>query len=88
MSIEIRDAELENMIQQQLKITGASSVEELLRKLFAEKQAQQDQERWLTENREEIRAKIQRGLDELDRGEGIPDYKARQYIANLRSKKR
>jgi hypothetical protein len=28
---------------------------------------------WLVENRETINMKIRRGLDQLDRGEGIPE---------------
>lgn len=83
MNIEIHDPELEKMIQQQLKATGSSSIEDLLRTLLADKQ---EQDRWLAENREAINLKIQRGLAELDRGEGIPESQARQYIADLKSK--
>ena len=32
-----------------------------------------ERDEWLTANRESINAKIQRGLGELDRGEGIPE---------------
>ncbi len=32
-----------------------------------------EQDEWLTANREYIGAKIRRGIEELDRGEGIPE---------------
>jgi hypothetical protein len=34
---------------------------------------QEEQDRWLLENRDEIKAKIRRGIAQLDRGEGIPE---------------
>ena len=34
---------------------------------------QKEQDRWLLGNREEINAKIRRGIAQLDRGEGIPE---------------
>jgi len=33
---------------------------------------QQELDRWLLDNRDLINAKIRRGIEQLDRGEGIP----------------
>ena len=69
MNIEIHDAALEARIQKQIQATGSSSVEEVLLRLL---ETQEEQDRWLLENRDAINAKIRRGIDQLDRGEGIP----------------
>jgi hypothetical protein len=57
MSIEIRDAALEARIQKQLEATGSSSIEEVLTRLL---ETQEEQDRWLMENRDQINAKIRR----------------------------
>ena len=82
MNIEIRDAALEARIQKQLKATGSGSVEEVLLRLL---ETQEEQDRWLLENREAINAKIRRGMDQLDRGEGIPEDRLDAYLANLKT---
>jgi hypothetical protein len=38
------------------------------------------------ENRETINAKIKRGIDQLGRGEGIPEHRLDAYLAELKSK--
>jgi Arc/MetJ-type ribon-helix-helix transcriptional regulator len=38
------------------------------------------QNKWLRENRTEIQTKIAEGLDELDRGEGIPEARLTDYL--------
>jgi hypothetical protein len=63
VKIEIRDAALEARIQKQLQATGSDSVEEVLVRLL---ETQEEQDRWLLENREAIDAKIRRGIDQLD----------------------
>lgn len=83
MTIQIRDAALEARLQKQLEATGSSSLEELLRRLL---ESQEEQDRWLLENREAVNAKIQRGLDQLDRGEGIPENQLAAYLAKLKAK--
>ena len=70
MNIEIRDANLQARIQKQLEATGSRSVEEVLVHLL---EAQEEQDRWLLDNREAINAKLQRGIAQLDRGQGIPE---------------
>ena len=81
MNIEIRDARLEARIQRQLQATGSGSVEEVLVRLLETKE---EQDRWLLENREAIDANIKRGIDELDRGEGIPEDQLDAHLAKLK----
>jgi hypothetical protein len=83
MNIEIRDAALEARIQKQLQATGSGSIEEVLLRLL---ETQEEQDRWLLEKREAINAKIRRGIDQLDRGEGIPDDRLDAYLADLKAK--
>ena len=83
MTIQIRDAALEARLKKQIEVTGSSSVEELLLRLL---ESQEEQDRWLLENKEGINTKIQRGLDQLKRGEGIPEDRLDAYLANLKAK--
>jgi len=83
VNIEIRDASLEARIRKQLQATGSSSVEEVLLRLL---ETQEEQDRWLLESRETINAKIQRGIQQLDRGEGIPEDQLDAYLADLKAK--
>jgi post-segregation antitoxin (ccd killing protein) len=54
MTIEIRNPALEARLRKQLQATGSSSVEEGLQRLLA---TQEEQDRWLFENKESIREK-------------------------------
>jgi predicted transcriptional regulator len=83
MNIEIRDAALQARIQRQLQATGSSSVEEVLLRLL---DTQEEQDRWLAENRDEINAKIKRGIEQLDRGEGIPEDRLDAHLSKLKAK--
>jgi hypothetical protein len=79
MNIEIHDAALEARIQRQIQATGAASAEEALLRLL---ETQEEQDRWLLENKKIMDAKIRRGIDQLDRGEGIPDDQLDAHLAN------
>ena len=83
MNIEIRDADLEARIKKQLQVTGSANVEEVLLRLL---ETQEEQDLWLLENREAIHAKIRRGIEQLDRGQGIPEDKLDTYLADLKAK--
>jgi hypothetical protein len=83
MNIEIHDADLEARIQRQLEATGSGSVEEVLLRLL---ETQEEQDRWLLENREANNAKIRRRIAQLDRGEGIPEDRLDSYLADLKAK--
>ena len=82
MTIEIRDASLEARIQKQLQATGSASIEEVLLRLL---DTQEEQDRWLLENREKINVKIRRGIAQLDRGEGIPEDQLDAYLTKLKA---
>ncbi len=43
------------------------------------------QDQWLLENRAAVDAKIRRGLEQLDRGEGIPENELDLYLARLKA---
>lgn len=68
MTIEIKRPEIEALIQQRLRSGGFESVEDVL---FDALEIQGEREAWLQENKEAINAKIERGLAQLGRGEGI-----------------
>jgi hypothetical protein len=69
VNIEIHDAALAARIKKQLQRTGSASDEEGLLRLL---ETQEEQDRWLLENRETANAKIRSGINQLDRGEEIP----------------
>lgn len=75
MQIEISDCKLEARIRKRIQSTGASSVEEVLRRLL---ETQEEQDRWLSENREAIQSKIRLGLDQLRRAK---EYRKTSWIA-------
>ncbi len=82
MNIEIRDTALEARIQKQVQSTGSGSVEEVLLRLL---ETQEEQDRWLADNRDPINAKIQRGIEQLDRGEGISEERLDAHLAKLKA---
>ena len=82
MHIEIHDTALEARLQKQIQATGAVSAEEALLHLL---ETQEEQDRWLLENKAAINAKIRRGIDQLDRGEGIPEDQLNGYLAKLKA---
>jgi hypothetical protein len=83
MQIEIQDAALEARLNKQILATGASGAEEVLARLL---ETQEEQDRWLTENRSAIDAQIRLGIEQLDRGQGIPENQLPDYLARLKSR--
>jgi predicted transcriptional regulator len=83
MPIIIRDSTLEARLQRHLQSTGSRSVEEALLRLL---DTQEEQDRWLLENSDNINAKIANGIAQLDRGEGIPEDQLDAHLAKLKSK--
>jgi hypothetical protein len=82
MNIEIHDTALEARIQKQIHATGAANAEEALLRLL---ETQEEQDRWLMENRAAINAKIRSGIEQLNRGEGIPEDQLDAYLAELKA---
>ena len=83
MNIEIHNAGLEARIQKQIQATGSGSIEEVLLRLL---ETQEEQDRWLMENRVPINAQIKRGIAQLDCGEGIPEDQVDAYLKKLKAK--
>jgi len=83
MQIEIHDAALEARMRRQIQATGASTPEEALLHLL---ETQEEQDRWLVENRETLNTKIRRGIEQLDRGEGIPEDQLDANLAEYKAK--
>ena len=82
MNIEIHDMALEARIQKQVQSTGSGSIEEVLLRLL---ETQEEQDRWLADNRDPVNKKIQRGIEQLDRGEGIAEEQLDAYLAKLKT---
>jgi hypothetical protein len=83
VNIEICNPALAARLQKQVEATGAGSVEEAVLRLL---ETQEEQDRWLAENCAAINTKIRRGLNQLDRGEGIPEHQLDAHLANLKAK--
>jgi hypothetical protein len=82
VNIEIHDTALEARIQKQIQAIGASSAEEALLRLL---ETQEEQDRWLLENKNAIDAKIKRGTDQLDQGQGSLEDQLDAYLAKPQS---
>ena len=82
MNIEIHDMDLEARIQKQVQSTGSGSIEEVLLRLL---ETQEEQDRWLADNRDPVNKKIQRGIEQLDRGERISEEQLDAYLAKLKT---
>ena len=77
MTIQINCPEIEALIEQRLHTGAFESVEDVL---FDALEIQAERETWLQENKEAINAKIERGLAQLDRGEGRPGDELRKRL--------
>jgi antitoxin ParD1/3/4 len=78
MTIEIKRPEIEALIQQRLHSGAFESVEDVL---FDALEIQSEREVRLQENKNALNAKIERGLAQLDRGEGLPGDQLRTRLA-------
>jgi len=78
MTIKIDRPELETLIQQRLNSGAFESVEDVLSDAL---EMQSEREVWLQENKEAIHEKIERGIAQLDQGEGTPGDRLRERLA-------
>ena len=78
MTIQISRPEIEALIQQRLHSGAFESVEDVL---FDALELQREREAWLQENKIAINSKIERGLAQLDSGEGISGDQLRDRLA-------
>ena len=83
MHIQIHDDALEARIQKQIHATGSANAEEALLHLL---ETQEEQDRWLIENRDAIDAKIRRGIAQLDRGKGVPEDELDAYLTEQKAR--
>ena len=65
-----------------MQVMGAASVEEALLRLL---DTQEEQDRWMLEHRTAIDAKIRRGIEQLELGEGIAEDQLDSYLAKLKA---
>jgi len=77
VTIQINRPEIEALIQQRLHSGAFESVEDVL---FDALEIQGEREAWLQENKEAINTKIEHGLAQLDRGEGISGDELRKRL--------
>jgi antitoxin ParD1/3/4 len=77
MTIQINRPEIEGLIQQRLHSGAFESVEDVLIDAL---EVQREREAWLQENKETINDKINHGLAQLDRGEGLPGEGLRERL--------
>jgi post-segregation antitoxin (ccd killing protein) len=82
MTIEIHDVVLEARLRKQIESTGSATAEEALQRIL---ETQEEQDRWLLENKEAINVKVRRGIEQLDRGEGIPEDQLDAHLARLKA---
>jgi antitoxin ParD1/3/4 len=78
VTIQISRPEIEALIQQRLHSGAFENVEDVLLDAL---EIQREREAWLQENKAAIETKIDRGLAQLDRGEGIPGDQLRSRLA-------
>ncbi len=81
MIIEIHDADIEARLAKQINATGASTAVRALERLL---ETQEEQDRWLLENRALINSRIRRGIEQLERGEGIPEDQLDEQLERLK----
>lgn len=81
MTIHLKP-EQEHLIAEALRSGAYSSTDDVIDRAL---EVLQEQDEWLTANRQIIDAKIRNGVAELERGEGIPEDKLDAYLERLKS---
>ena len=82
MRIDIENPQVEARIQRQIKQMGAANAEEALTRLL---ETQEEQDRWLIDNFAESEAKIQRGLEQSERGELIHEDELDAFLIKMKA---
>ena len=80
MAIQLKPAQ-EDRIAEAVRSGAYRSAEEVIDSALDILNARDE---WLIANRQAIDAKIQRGIQELDRGEGIPEEELDAYLERLK----
>lgn len=84
MNFEIHDPALAARLQKHAQATASGSIEQALQRLL---ETQEEQDRWLAENRSAINEKIRRGINQLDRGDGIPEDQLDSHLAKRKARR-
>ena len=80
MTIRLKPAQ-EHRIEEALRSGAYSSTDDVIDRAL---EVLHEQDEWLTTNRPAIDAKISQGIDELERGEGIPEDELDAYLERLK----
>jgi Arc/MetJ-type ribon-helix-helix transcriptional regulator len=80
MTIELKPAQ-EHRVAEALRSGAYSSSDDVIDRAL---EVLHEQDEWLVANREANDAKIRTGIEELDRGEGIPEDELDGYLARLK----
>ena len=67
----------ENLVQKRLRTGVFSSAEEVIHRALEAQEAEED---WLQQNRASVNEKIERGLAQFERGEGLTGETARERL--------
>jgi putative addiction module CopG family antidote len=81
MTIQLKP-EQEHRIAEALRSGAYSSTDDVIDRAL---EVLHEQDEWLLAQRQNIDAKIQRGIAELERGEGIPENELEAYLERLKA---
>jgi len=81
MTIQLKP-EQEHRIAEALRSGAYSSMDDVIDRAL---EVLHEQDEWLTANRQANDAKIRTGIEELDRGEGVPEDELDAYLERLKA---
>ena len=81
MTIQLKP-EQEQRVAQAVRSGAYPSADDMIERAL---EALHERDEWLWANREAVEAKIRRGLEELDRGEGIPENQLEAHLKTLKA---
>jgi putative addiction module CopG family antidote len=81
MTIELRP-EQEELVNESLRSGAYQSADDVIAQAL---EALHERDEWLLANRQMIDAEIRAGIEELERGEGIPENQLDDYFARLKA---
>lgn len=84
MRIDINDPELQARLERQMHESGGS-VEEVLVRLL---ETQEEQDRWVALERDDLQQKITEGLGDLDRGDVVTEEQLDEFMRQAKSRRK
>ena len=82
MRIDIQDPELQARLEKQLHASGGSVEDVLLRLL----ETQEEQDRWVALERDDLQQKITEGLADLERGDVVTEDQLDEFMRQAKSR--